>query len=87
MTVWAAQLVEVCRFQAEDEAMRVDLAVGELDQHVTECRLVEEPLVWSASSRVFVRVGVVTWHCSDRTQSLLLLRVLASCRWALLGRT
>lgn len=50
MAIWAAQLVEVCRLQAEDEAMRVDLAVGELDQHVTEFRLVEEPLIWSASS-------------------------------------
>jgi hypothetical protein len=53
IAVWATQFVEVCRFLAEDEAMRVDLAVGEFDQHVTEFRLVEEPLVWSALSQVF----------------------------------
>ena len=43
MAVWAAQLVEVSRVLAEDKAMRVDLTAGELDQHVTELRLVEEP--------------------------------------------
>ena len=43
MTVWTTQSIKVCRVLAEDEAMRVDLAVGELDQQITEFHLVEEP--------------------------------------------
>lgn len=67
--------------------MRVDLTVGELDQQVTELRLVEEPSNWSVSSRLFVHIAVFTWHCSGRTQSVLLPRVLGSCWWAQLCRT
>lgn len=45
MAFRATQFVEVSRVLAEDEAMRVDLAVGELDQHVTEFCLVEKPSI------------------------------------------
>jgi len=67
--------------------MRVDLAVGELGQQITEFRLVEEPLKWSASSQVRVRVADITWLCSGRTRSLLPPRAVASCWRAGLSRT